>query len=258
MKPHVVFMGSTDFACPILQNLIDHSLNIVRVYTQPPRKSGRHHTKLKSTPVEILARKLNLSVAYPTSFDQFALDDFAALQPDLVIVAAYGLILPAQLLQMAKQNYLNLHASLLPRWRGAAPIERAIMAGDDKTGVTLMKMEPKLDCGPIIDTIETTIKNNETGLELTQRLSSLAALLLEKHIKNALQHNLKARPQPRQGVSYAAKLSSLDGKINWQHDHRQIFNLLRALNIRISVFVSYLDQRMFVRGGVVCARCGLL
>jgi methionyl-tRNA formyltransferase len=226
----VVFAGTPDFSVPILQALQDSSHQVVGVYTQPDRPAGRGR-KLKPGPVKALALEHGLPVFQPTSLkDPAAQRQLAALQPDLMVVVAYGLLLPQAVLDIPVRGCVNLHASLLPRWRGAAPIQRAILAGDSETGVCLMQMEAGLDSGPVLAAVHTPIDATETAGSLHDRLSQLAADLLAAHLDDLAEGRLRPHPQDDAQVTYAHKLDKREAAIDWQQDANSLERQVRAFN----------------------------
>jgi len=223
----LVFMGSPDFSVPVLDALVSAGHQIACVYCQPPRPAGRGK-KDRPTPVHARALELGLPVRHPTSLRHAEVQqEFAALQADVAVVVAYGLILPQAVLDAPRHGCLNIHASLLPRWRGAAPIHRAIMAGDAETGICIMQMEAGLDTGPVLLRLATPIGENETTGALHDRLSVLGA----KGILQALADlgQLLPSPQPGVGVCYAEKIDKSEACVNWARPavdlHRQIRGL---------------------------------
>ena len=222
----IVFMGTPDFAAPALRALHAAIHEIVAVYTQPPRPAGRGK-KLQPSPVHKLAEELGIPIRHPASLrgseEQVA---FAALKPDVAVVAAYGLILPQAVLDAPAHGCLNIHASLLPRWRGAAPIHRAILAGDAETGVTIMQMEAGLDTGPILAKLRTPINGKTTG-ELTAELAELGAGLMVEVLRDL--PGLAAATQDDALATYAAKIDKAESRIDWTLDAPQIERLVRAL-----------------------------
>ncbi|NBV59615.1 MAG: methionyl-tRNA formyltransferase [Rhodobacteraceae bacterium] len=223
----LVFMGSPDFSVPVLDALVSAGHQIACVYCQPPRPAGRGK-KDRPTPVHARALELGLPVRHPTSLRHAEVQqEFAALQADVAVVVAYGLILPQAVLDAPRHGCLNIHASLLPRWRGAAPIHRAIMAGDAETGICIMQMEAGLDTGPVLLRLATPIGENETTGALHDRLSVLGA----KGILQALADlgQLLPSPQPDVGVCYAEKIDKSEACLNWARPavdlHRQIRGL---------------------------------
>ncbi|MBI1170796.1 methionyl-tRNA formyltransferase [bacterium] len=223
----VVFMGTPDFSVPILQHLAARH-EIAAVYTQPPRPAGRGKADRKSA-VHLCAETLGIPVRYPSSLrSEEVLNDFALLRSEVGIVVAYGLILPAEILAAPLLGCLNIHASLLPRWRGAAPIHRAIMAGDAETGVCIMQMEAGLDTGPVLLREATAIGAEETTADLHDRLSAMGARL----IVDALDRlpDLVPEPQPDMGVTYATKIDKAEARIDWTRPAVEVDRQIRGLS----------------------------
>lgn len=222
----VIFMGTPDFAVPALRAL--HARHqIVAVYCQPPRPAGRGK-ELRKSPVQIAAEALGLPVAHPVSLrgaaEQAA---FAALGADVAVVVAYGLILPPPVLRAPRLGCLNIHASLLPRWRGAAPIHRAIMAGDAETGISIMQMDEGLDTGPVLMRQAIPIGAEETTSDLHGRLSAMGAEMITRAVDNL---PLPATPQPAEGVSYAAKIDKAEAQIDFRQTAETVDRLIRGLS----------------------------
>jgi methionyl-tRNA formyltransferase len=209
----VIFMGTPAFSVPVLDALIEAGHDIAAVYCQPPRPAGRGK-KDRPSPVQARAEALGLPVCHPVSLkDEDAQAEFCALKADIAVVVAYGLILPQQVLDAPLRGCLNIHASLLPRWRGAAPIHRAIMAGDAETGVCIMQMEAGLDTGPVLLRMSTPIGAGETTGSLHDRLSAIGAALVVEAL--ARLDDLTPEPQPQDGVTYAAKIDKSETRIDW-------------------------------------------
>jgi len=226
----VIFAGTPDFSVPVLQALLDSRYEVVAVYAQPDRPAGRGR-KLKPGPVKQLAEDSGIPVYQPVSLkDAASQQQLAALRPDLMVVVAYGLLLPQAVLDMPSLGCVNLHASILPRWRGAAPIQRAILAGDSETGVCLMQMEAGLDSGPVLAEVRTLIATDETGGSLHDRLSQLAANLLAEQLDDLAGGHLQAVIQDESQVSYAHKLDKGEASIDWQQDAMAIERRVRAFN----------------------------
>ncbi|GAB4476284.1 MAG: methionyl-tRNA formyltransferase [Anaerolineae bacterium] len=225
----VVFLGTPEFAVPCLQALIDHpDLEVVGVVTQPDRPAGRGQ-KLRASPVKEAAVAHGLPVLQPASLrDEAALEALRTLQPDVLVVAAFGQILRRPVLELAPYGSINVHASLLPRWRGAAPIQYAIQAGDTETGVTIMKMDPGLDTGPILVQRAIPIAPNETGASLHDKLAVLGAEILPPALLGYLRGEIVPRPQPEEGVTLAPTLQKEAGRIDWTASARQIDRQVRA------------------------------
>lgn len=221
-------MGTPDFSVPALESLVDAGHEIAAVYCQPPRPAGRGK-KERPSPVQARAQDLGLTVRYPASLKTAeAQAEFAALEPELAVVVAYGLILPQAVLDAPRRGCLNIHASLLPRWRGAAPIHRAIMAGDAETGVCIMQMESGLDTGPVLLRCPTPIRDDETTGALHDRLSALGADLIVRALDGL--DWLRPTPQPSDGVTYADKIDKAEAHIDWTAPAAQIDRQIRALS----------------------------
>jgi len=230
MTLRLVFMGTPDFAVPVLQAFLAAGDTISTVYSQPPRPAGRGH-KLTPSPVQAFAERQGLVVRHPVSLKTAeAQAEFAALQADAAIVVAYGLILPKAVLEAPRLGCFNLHASLLPRWRGAAPIQRALLAGDAETGICAMKMDEGLDTGPVLDCERVAITPRMTVNDLHDALSARGAALMVRAIHAFAEGRLTPQPQPADGVTYAAKLAKDEGRIDWTKSAAELDRMVRALN----------------------------
>jgi methionyl-tRNA formyltransferase len=224
----VVFMGTPDFSVPVLDALVGAGHQIACVYCQPPRPAGRGK-KDRPSPVQARAEALGLPVRHPASLKGAeAQAEFAALDADVAVVVAYGLILPQPVLDAPRLGCLNIHASLLPRWRGAAPIHRSIMAGDAETGVCIMRMEAGLDTGPVLLRKETAIGPEETTGELHDRLSALGAGAIVEALDRL--DMLTPQVQPEAGVTYAQKIDKAEARIDWSRDAEEIDRTIRGLS----------------------------
>ena len=221
-------MGTPDFSVPALDALVDAGHEIIAVYCQPPRPAGRGK-KDRPSPVQLRAGELGLPVRHPKSLKHPAEQaDFVELSADLAVVVAYGLILPPEILDAPKRGCLNIHASLLPRWRGAAPIHRAIMAGDTETGVCIMQMDAGLDTGPVLLRQTTKIGDADTTADLHDRLSQIGAGLIVDCI--ARLDDLTPRTQPNSGVTYARKIDKGEARIDWNATALDVDRQIRALS----------------------------
>ncbi|MEM8730512.1 MAG: methionyl-tRNA formyltransferase [Pseudomonadota bacterium] len=224
----IVFMGTPAFSVPVLEALVAAGHEIAAVYCQPPRPAGRGK-KPRPSPVQARAEALGLPVRHPAALksaqDQAA---FAALQADVAVVVAYGLILPQAILDAPRRGCLNIHASLLPRWRGAAPIHRAILAGDAQTGVCIMQMEAGLDTGPVLLTARTAIGAEETTHELHDRLSAMGSDLIVAALDQL--DDLTPQPQAADGVTYAAKIDKAEARVDWTADAAVVDRQIRGLS----------------------------
>jgi len=227
----LIFAGTPDFAVPALQRLLGHGFRPLAVLTQPDRPAGRGR-RLQASPVKQAAEAANIPVHQPVSLaGPEAAEQISALQPDLLIVVAYGLILPPTILDVPAHGCWNIHASLLPRWRGAAPIQRAIEAGDSETGVCIMQMDEGLDTGPVLHRVTVPISESETGGSLHDKLAEAGAEALLSCIE-ALARGAPPEPvrQAERGLSYARKLLKAEAQINWREPARQLERQVRAFN----------------------------
>jgi methionyl-tRNA formyltransferase len=224
----IVFMGTPEFSVPVLQALVDAGHDIAAVYCQPPRPAGRGK-KTRPSPVQVCAEKTGLPVRHPVSLKSAeAQAEFAALNADVAVVVAYGLILPEPVLNAPRFGCLNIHASLLPRWRGAAPIHRAIMAGDRETGVCIMQMETGLDTGPVLMRESTVIGAADTTGTLHDRLSLMGADLIIRALDQL--SDLTPVPQPGEGVTYAAKIDKAEARLDWNRPASVVDRYIRGLS----------------------------
>lgn len=246
----IVFAGTPEFAVSSLRAAARHH-EVVAVYTQPDRPAGRGRG-LAPSPVKLEAVARGIPVYQPESLkDEAAQQQLRDLQPDLMVVVAYGLILPRAVLTIPTHGCWNVHASLLPRWRGAAPIQRAIQAGDERTGVCLMQMEAGLDTGPVLLHQELPIAATETGGQLHDRLAELGAQVLSDGL-GLLRAGIKpiARPQPEQGVTYAYKLDKAEARLDWALDAGALARTVRAFNPWPIAEAALAGERVRIHGAV--------
>ena len=226
----LAFMGTPDFAVPTLHALAEAGHEIARVYTQPPRPAGRGKS-LRPSPVHRAAEGLGLAVETPASLRRAeVIAGFAALDIDAAVVVAYGQILPQAALDAPRLGCINLHASLLPRWRGAAPIQRAIMAGDAETGVCAIQMEAGLDAGPVLACEATPIGPEDTAGTLHDRLAALGAPLILRTLDALAEGAFQPKPQPAEGVTYAAKIDKAEARIDWTRPAAELGAHIRGLS----------------------------
>lgn len=245
----VVFMGTPKFAVRVLDKLVAARHEICAVYSQPPRPAGRGK-KDRPSPVQARAETLGLLTRHPISLrDETAQKEFAALEADVAIVVAYGLILPPAVLSAPKHGCLNVHASLLPRWRGAAPIHRAIMAGDTQTGVCIMRMEEGLDTGPVLLRRTTPIGAEETTGQLHDRLSDMGAEAAVEALERL--DDLIAEPQDTDGVTYASKIDKGEAEIDWTQRAADIDRQIRGLSPFPGAWTMYLGDRIKLLGSTL-------
>ncbi len=249
----LAFMGTPEFAVPTLDALVAAGHEVVVVYTQPPRPANRGK-KLTPSAVQARAEELGLPVRTPVSLRiAEAQAEFAALDLDVAVVAAYGLILPQAILDAPKHGCLNVHGSLLPRWRGAAPVQRAILAGDEKTGVMVMQMEAGLDTGPVRATTEIELGQKTTG-ELTAELAELGAELMVVVLNDIAEH--PAVPQPDEGVTYAAKIDKAETCIDFSVPAEQVERQVRAFNPAPGAWFEFEGERYRVLAAELSAKNG--
>ncbi len=250
---NLIFFGTPDFALPCLQALHDfcreHSHRLVGVVCQPDKPAERGH-HLKAPPVKDLALSLNLPVWQPLQITSDFINWFQEQHIDLAIVVAYGKILPQALLDASQLGFINVHASLLPRWRGAAPIQRAIQAGDTETGVCIMNLVAKLDAGEIYETAKTKIKPEETSGELFERLASLGAQTLVKALPGILNQTLAKKAQPETGVTYAHRLKKEEALVDWSKSTEELVNHCRAMQPWPGCHSFYHGKKIRLFGGV--------
>jgi methionyl-tRNA formyltransferase len=231
MSLRLIFMGTPDFSVPTLLELVAHGHEIVAVYTRAPKPGGRRGLQLQPTPVEEAARKLGIPVLTPKTLKtQEALDEFSAFDADAAVVVAYGMILPQAILDAPKLGCYNLHASLLPRWRGAAPINRAIMAGDAESGVMVMKMDVGLDTGDVAMAERLPISDAMTASDLHDALSPLGADLMVRAMAALERGTLQLAKQSEQGVTYAAKIDKAEAKIDWSEPAHAVLRHIHGLS----------------------------
>jgi methionyl-tRNA formyltransferase len=231
MPLRVIFMGTPEFAVPTLVELAGRGHEIAAVYTRAAKPAGRRNLEFVPSAVEREARKLGLIVRTPDSLKAREVQaEFAAFAADVGVVVAYGMILPKPVLDIPKLGCLNLHASLLPRWRGAAPINRAIMAGDAETGVTVMKMDEGLDTGPMAMAERVPIPPDITAGQLHDALSRIGADLMVRAISALERGSLQLTPQPAEGVSYAAKIDKAETRIDWHRPWNEVHDHIRGLS----------------------------
>jgi methionyl-tRNA formyltransferase len=224
----LIFMGTPEFSIPTLNALVKSQHNVLCVYTQPPRAAGRGK-KTQLSAVHSKAHELGLPVRTPNNLNNSVdIDEFAELKPDAVIVVAYGQILPEKILKIPKKGCINIHASLLPRWRGAAPIHRAIISGDHETGICIMSMELGLDTGPIIAQERTPILKSDTTRELSSRLAFLGSEMLIKVL--TYPQNINMIKQSEEGVTYAKKINKIEARIDWSLSADRVECLVRGLS----------------------------
>jgi methionyl-tRNA formyltransferase len=243
----LVFMGTAAFAAPAFNALLDAGHDLCCVYTRPPRPAGRGR-KPRSSPVHVAAADRGIEIRTPDRFDDAACLALADIRPDAAVVAAYGLILPRAALDAPRLGCINLHASVLPRWRGAAPIQRAILAGDTRTGVSVMQMDEGLDTGPIMAVRDVAIRETDDAGALHDALAGAAASLAVDVVAELTVGTIVARPQSIEGVTYAAKIDPRDRRIDFSSDATAIVRLVRAFSPAPGAWVEVGGERLKVLG----------
>lgn len=256
MALRLAFMGTPAFAVPALEALLDTGHDLACVYSQPPRRAGRGKG-LKPSPVQQAAARHGLTVRTPETLKAVADQQaFAALDLDAAVVVAYGLILPPAILQAPRLGCLNIHASLLPRWRGAAPIQRAIAGGDAETGISIMAMDAGLDTGPVLLRQATPIATDETAGQLGQRLAAMGARLIVDALAGLAVGTLTPQPQPEAGISYARKIDKAEARLRFDQPATAVARLIRALNPDPGGFVEINGERIKILAADVVAGAG--
>jgi methionyl-tRNA formyltransferase len=248
----VLFWGTPEFATPALRALLGEGCDVVAVVTQPDRPQGRHRRSTVPPPVKVVALEDDLQVLQPERPRGEAFTAAVrALAPDLSVVVAYGHILPKDMVDLPPLGTLNIHASLLPRWRGAAPIQAAILAGDTETGVSIMRMVPALDAGPVILQATTPILDDETGGELTVRLSELGALAIVEALTLVSLGDAVGVPQAEDGVTYAGKVTRDQARVDWTQPAVQVSRTIRAFDPAPGAFSALRDTEVKLFGARV-------
>ena len=244
MPKKIVFMGTPMFAVPILKSLYQNGYPISNVYTQPPQKSQRGQ-RINKSPVQGIAETLNLEFRTPKTLkgNTEEYDYFKKIGADLVIVVAYGQIIPKEFLSLPKKGFINIHASILPNWRGAAPIQRSIMNLDEETGVSIMKLSEKLDTGPVCNTYKMNLENNLNALEIGEKLSSLAADKILENIDDILDDKAKFVEQDHSKATYASKIQKSEGKIDWSEAAQKIIGKINGLYPSPGAFFEHNGER---------------
>jgi methionyl-tRNA formyltransferase len=244
MALKIIFMGTPNFAVPILKSVNESKHKILKVYTQPPTKKNRG-LKIQNSSVHICANELNIPVRHPISLkDNDEIEYIRKLNPDVVIVVAYGQILPEKLLKIGKILFINIHASLLPKWRGAAPIQRAIMNMDHESGISIMKIVPKLDSGPVLLKSKIKIFQDTTYEELAKKMSKLGSKLILDALKLLEEKQAIFIEQDESEVSYAKKIQKSECKINWNKNANEVIAKINALNSNLGSWFEINGNRI--------------
>ena len=246
MSLKIVFMGTPEFSVPTLESLINNKFEILSIYTQPPKKSKRGQ-KINISPIQKFSEKNNLPVRNPENLNNGEEYNFIkSLSADIAVVVAYGKLIPTNILKTTKLGFINIHASLLPKWRGGAPIQRAIMNGDKKTGVSIMKIEEKLDSGPVLASKELALDQNATYGEIQKKLSLIGSDLLIESLKNIENGKAKFIDQIHSNSTYAKKIDKNETKINWRLDANKVIAYIHGLSPNPGAWFEYENERFKV------------
>ena len=244
MLKKIVFMGTPFFAVPILKSLYQNGYPISVVYTQPPQKSQRGQ-KINKSPIQGISETLNIDYRVPTSLknnkDEY--EYFKNLDADIVIVVAYGKIIPKEFLSLTKKGFINIHASLLPKWRGAAPIQRSLMNLEKQTGISIMKIQEKLDAGPVCNSYKIKIASSDNSEMISERLSSLAAEKILDNIDDILENKIEFKEQNHNEATYAPKIEKSEGQIKWNESAESIIGKINGLYKNPGAFFIYKGER---------------
>ncbi len=248
MAKKIIFMGTPLFAVPILKSLYQNGYPITVVYTQPPQKSQRGQ-KINKSPIQSISETLNIDFRSPENLkdnkDEY--DFIKNLKADLAIVVAYGQIIPKEFLNLTKKGFINIHASILPNWRGAAPIQRAIMNLDEETGISIMKIVESLDKGPVSNIYKIKLNQNQNYQEISEKLSLIAAEKILDNIDEILEGKAKFLEQNDSKASYAKKIEKIEGKINWNNDSKNILGKINGLYPSPGAFFLFNGERFKIR-----------
>ena len=236
-------MGTPMFAVPILKSLYQNGYNISCVYTQPPQKSQRGQ-KINKSPIQGISETLNLEYRTPSILNnEDEYNYLKSLDADLVVVVAYGQIIPKKFLSLAKKGFINIHASLLPKWRGAAPIQRSIMNLDQETGISIMRIAEKLDTGPVCNSYKIELNNNMNALEISEKLSNLAAEKILDNVDDILEDKANFVVQDHSNATYASKIQKAEGQINWDENAEKIIGKINGLYPSPGAFFMFNGER---------------
>ena len=243
MSKKLVFMGTPMFAVPILKSLYQNGYNISCVYTQPPQKSKRGQ-KINKSPIQGISETLNLEYRTPPVLNNEEEYNFLnSLDADLAIVVAYGQIIPKKFLNLTKKGFINIHASLLPKWRGAAPIQRSIMNLDQETGISIMRIAEKLDTGPVCNNYKIQLNENLNALEISEKLSNLAAEKILDNVDDILEDKASFIEQDHSNATYASKIQKTEGQINWDESAEKIIGKINGLYPSPGAFFMFNGER---------------
>jgi len=257
MPKKIVFMGTPMFAVPILKSLYQNGYPVTCVYTQPPQKSHRGQ-KINKSPIQGISETLNIDYRVPLSLKENKEEYkfFKSIDADLAIVVAYGQIIPKEFLSLTKKGFINIHASILPKWRGAAPIQRAIMNLDKETGVSIMKIEEKLDTGPVCNNYKLNIDNNLNSAQISEKLSFIAAEKILDNIDDILEDNATFKDQDHSKATYAIKIQKSEGLIDWTDNAKNIIGKINGLYPVPGAFFILNGERYKILKGEISSGVG--
>jgi len=257
MVKKIIFMGTPYFAVPILETLHQHLYQISAVYTQSPKKSKRGQ-KINKSPIQNISEELNLNLRTPNTLEgnKTEFDYIKKIKADLAIVVAYGQIIPKNFLNLTKKGFINIHASILPKWRGAAPIQRSIMNSDKETGISIMKIDEKLDSGPVSNIYKISLNENDNSDKISEKLSSLAAEKIIENIEDILSDKAKFMQQDHSKATYAKKIRKTEGEINWNEEAGNIIAKINGLFPSPSAFFKFKGERYKVLKAQIGNRVG--
>lgn len=250
-------MGTPYFAVPILKSLYQNGYNVSVVYTQPPQRSNRGQ-KINKSPIQGFSETLNIELRTPLSLknNKEEYEFLKKLNPDIAIVVAYGQIIPKEILGLAKKGFINIHASLLPKWRGAAPIQRSIMNLDKETGISIMKINEKLDSGPVCCTYKIEIKDNDNTTILSDKLSLLAAEKILDTVDDIIDDKIKFEEQVHEKATYANKIEKIEGKIDWNNSARKIVGIINGMYPRPGAWFNFNGKRYKILSALISEKKG--
>ena len=243
-KQKIIFMGSADISREYLRSLFENQYNIIAVYTQPPRKKNRGMNITKS-PVQLYAEEKNINIHHPNNLQlSDEVNVFKELKPEIVVVMGYGILIPKILLNIPQFGFINVHVSLLPRWRGASPIEHSIINGDKETGISIFQLEEKLDTGPILNSANIKIEDNFSKYDLTHKLNKLGTSLLNETLPKIFSNKIFMKEQDDSKATYAKKITSKLRKINFNDNVNNVYNHIRAFSPKPSAWFMHNNQRI--------------
>ena len=250
-------MGTPFFSVPILKSLYQNGYSVSAVYTQPPQKSRRGQ-KINKSPIQKISETLNIEYRTPNDLknNKEEYEYLRNLDPDIVIVVAYGQIIPKKFLNLAKKGFINIHASLLPKWRGAAPIQRSVMNLEKETGISIMKIEENLDTGPVCNSYKLDINSNDNAETISEKLSSLAAEKILENIDNILEDNVEFKEQDHSEATYALKIKKTEGQINWNETAENIIGKINGLYKSPGAFFVYKGERYKILKAMLASGIG--